>query len=196
MPAVIANSANLYCICISHPFFFLSVRPCKVRASNCLPHNEHPFPYFTCVIAPFGWSCHPILLFRWTNMRNVGKSNQDAKIMTCYVHKHALYTVDSSPNKFQVYLNHVWSQRPCRGNIITDIVTDSHFVSFWQMEMDYMSKTYTHGSNKAGALTHKHDNTRAACRPAQKHECVHTRVEIHTHTYKHTHAHTFQCQYV
>ena len=45
-------------------------------------------------------------------MRNIGKSNQDAKIMMCYVHKHVLYTVDVPPNKFQVYLHHVWFLRP------------------------------------------------------------------------------------
>lgn len=76
-------------------------RPCKERASNCLPHNEHPFSYFTCVIALFGWSCHQIPLFRCTNMRDVGKSNQDAKIMTCYVHKHTLYTVDVPQTNFK-----------------------------------------------------------------------------------------------
>lgn len=86
------------------PFFLKAKwRPCKRGASNCLPHNEHPFSYFTCVIALFGWSCHLILLFRCANMRNVGKSNQDAKIMTCYAHKHALHS-RRSPNKFSSLL--------------------------------------------------------------------------------------------
>lgn len=103
VPEVIAKSSpsNFYCI-YSYSFSFkCKPRQCRERASNCLPHNEHPFSYFTCVIALFGWSCHHVLLFRCTNMRNVGESNQDAKIMTCYVHKHMLYVVDVPQTNFK-----------------------------------------------------------------------------------------------
>lgn len=117
MPEVIAQFFSIEIYLLSFFFYLIfadsQCKPCKERASNCLPHNEHLFSYFTCVMALFGWSCHHALLFRCTNIRNFGKSHQDAKIMTCYIHKHMLYTVDVPPNKFQVYLNHVCSVRPC-----------------------------------------------------------------------------------
>lgn len=104
MPAVIAErfSSNLYCI-YSHTFLLsIGWTEAMPRESvKLLPHNEQRFSYCTCAIALFRWSCLRTLLFRCTNMRNVGKSNQEATIMTCYVHKHTLCTADVPQTSFK-----------------------------------------------------------------------------------------------
>lgn len=146
--------------------------------TNCLLHNEHPFSYFTCVITRFGWSCHHALYFRCTNMRNVGKSNQDAKIMTCYIHKHMLYAVAVPPNKFQVYLNHMVFLRPPCGKQHCD--QDSQWISRWIQSLSSLDerkwmtcqKHAKTKKKKAKTEALSQDDVHTECKPAQKCVCV------------------------
>lgn len=121
MPEVRAKSSPsiflLYLLPRLHSFSETKckLRPCRERKKRQTVCHMMSIPVLILHVRSlcFGWSCHYARLFRCTNMGSVGKSNQDLKIMTCYVHKHMLFYSRHPVNKFQVYLNHFWSGRPC-----------------------------------------------------------------------------------
>ena len=164
-------------------------RQTKTRASNCLPHNEHPFSYFTCVIALFGWSCHHVFfLFRCTNMRNVGKSNQDAKIMMCYEHKHKRFMQWTFPKQSQV--NHVqFPEAPAVGNHHHHHrELDSLWTPWWIHMLSVSDKwdwIYTSGTYRNWWKMTQIQTGQYTC-GMKKHELKHT--DTHTHTHTHTRA--------
>lgn len=197
MPEVTAKSSNLYCI-YSHSSCSRSSQ-CKWR-----DHAKRKERQTVCHIM----SIPSLLLHVWLlclgglailfsylgvqTWERVGKSNQDAKIMTCYAHKHTLYTVDVIPKQISSLLTSCVAPEAPAGNIIIIIIIsiklESQWTSWWIHILSVFDKwkwirCREHERNKKHSIAQKKNMTIHV-----QHEDLHGSVCAHQSGNTHTHS--------
>lgn len=93
-------------------------------------------------------------------MRKDGKSHQDAKIMTCYVHKHMLHTVDVPQTNFE-------------SRLVFEALQEAELKWTWRwIQSSSVPDKWKWITRQTKALRRLQN-----CKCAQKNGCVHTEME-------------------